>query len=252
MRKSQIIFFILGGFFITNALIAEFIGGKLFGFPMPGFIFDFMNFAFGRTSPVFVMSVGILPWPIVFVATDVVNEFFGKRGVRFYTFVTVGLIIYSFLVLSLARSVNAVNFSPVSNEAFDSVFGTSQWIIVGSIIAFLVSQLIDVFVFSKLRSLTGHRHLWFRATGSTVISQLVDTVVIQYIAFVLPGSITWAEFFEVATVSYIFKLVVAVLITPLCYLGHAIIFKYLGKEEALQLIKKAHDSRVESESILNA
>lgn len=240
MKKTQIVFFILGGFFITNALIAEFIGGKLFTFPMPDFLFAFFQSVFGRESAYFVMPVGILPWPIVFVATDIINEFFGKKGVRFYTFVTVGLIIYSFFMLGLARFVDAASFSPVSDEAFDAVFGTSQWIIVGSIVAFLVSQLVDVLVFSRLRRWTGKRHLWMRATGSTIVSQLIDTFIIQYIAFVLPGKISWAEFFEVAAISYLFKVGVAILITPLCYLGHGAIFAYLGKKEAQELIQGAH------------
>lgn len=242
MKKAQILFFILGGFFITNALVAEIIGGKIFSFPMPYVLQQFFSL-FSWNVDSFKVSVGIIPWPIVFVATDLVNEFFGRRGVRFYTFVTVFLIIYTFLILQFARMVPATSFSPVSQEIFDKVFGLSQWIIFGSIVAFVVSQLVDVFVFSKIRASTGKRHLWARATGSTVVSQFVDTFVIGFIAFKLPGLFTWPQYFEVSSVSYIYKVFVAILITPLCYIGHGLIYRFLGKTEAERLIHEAQTVR---------
>ncbi len=238
MSRKQILFFILGGFFITNALVAEIVGGKLFVMPIPAFLQTFLG-TLGILQTQFVVSVGLIPWPIVFVATDLVNEFFGRRGVRFYTYVTVGLILYSFIMLSLARFVPAVDFSPVSQAAFDNVFSTSQWIIVGSIIAFFVSQLVDVGVFSRVRQKTGAKYLWARATGSTVVSQLIDTFIVAGIAFYLPGKITLTQFLQMSTVSYIYKVFVAIAATPLCYLGHLVIRRYLGTFEAEKMAQEA-------------
>src|SRR6478609_9641459 len=157
-KRRDIVFIVLAGFFITNAIVAELIGGKLVTF-------------FG----LFTQSIGIILWPVVFILTDLINEHYGKAGVRKLTFITVGLVSYMFIVISIALHIKAVDFSPVSDNAFLEVFGQSQWIIVGSIIAFLISQLVDVYIFWLFRNRTGSRLIWLRATGSTVVSQLIDT-----------------------------------------------------------------------------
>jgi uncharacterized integral membrane protein (TIGR00697 family) len=211
--KKDIVFLVLAGFFITNAIVAELIGGKLVQF-------------FG----IFTQSIGIILWPVIFLLTDLINEYFGKDGVKKLTYITMALISFTFILLSIALNIKATSFSPVSDEAFRTVFGQSQWIIVGSIIAFLVSQLVDVYVFSFLKSKTGHKHIWLRATGSTMISQLVDTFVVQYIAFVLPGKWAFGDFLVNASWGYSFKLLVALALIPLIYLGHYVIGKYIHKE----------------------
>lgn len=129
-NRKDLVFIVLAGFFVTNAIVAELIGGKLIQF-------------FG----LFTQSLGIILWPIVFILTDLINEHFGKLGVRKLTFITVGLIIYTFILVTIGLNIKAVNFSPVNDENFKIVFGQSQWIMVGSIIAFLLSQLVDVSVF---------------------------------------------------------------------------------------------------------
>ena len=245
MKRTHLLFFILGGFFITNALVAELIAGKIFTLEMPVFIQTVLSWI-SVYEKNFVVSVGVISWPIVFVATDIVNEFFGRRGVRFYTFVTVGLIAYAFFVLMLARWVPAASFSPVPQEMFSTVFGASQWIIVGSITAFLMSQWMDVLVFRKVRQKTGRRHLWARATGSTVVSQCVDTFVVGFIAFYLPGSFTFDQFLQVATTSYVYKIGVAIAATPLCYLGEYWVKKFLGSEEAERLVESSAHATSES------
>jgi uncharacterized integral membrane protein (TIGR00697 family) len=211
--KKDIVFLVLAGFFITNAIVAELIGGKLVQF-------------FG----IFVQSIGIILWPVIFLLTDLINEYFGKDGVKKLTYITMALISFTFILLSIALNIKATSFSPVSDDAFRTVFGQSQWIIVGSIIAFLLSQLVDVYVFSFLKSKTGHKHIWLRATGSTMISQLVDTFVVQYIAFVLPGKWAYNDFLVNASWGYSFKLLVALALIPLIYLGHYVIGKYLHRE----------------------
>lgn len=172
LTKKQIVYIILGGLFITNAIVAELIGGKLI-----------------EIGP-FILSVGILPWPIVFVATDLINEHFGKAGVKKLTFLTTGLIIYSFIVLFFAMIIPASGVSAVTNDAFNQVFGQSMWIIVASVIAFVISQLLDVRLFHFFNRLTQGKHIWLRSTGSTVISQLFDSFIVSGIAFWMTGKVS--------------------------------------------------------------
>jgi queuosine precursor transporter len=219
--RRDIVYMALAGFFVSNAILGELTGGKLFTF-----------------GP-FTLSIGVIPWPVVFIATDLINEYFGREGVRRLTFMTIGLIVYAFVVLFLAIQVPAASFSPVTDVQFRAVFGQSLWIILGSVVAFAVSQLVDVFIFWLVRHKTGGRFLWMRATGSTVVSQLIDSIVVIAIAFWLPGKIKTAEFLAVAASNYSFKLIVALAITPLLYAGHAAIDNFLGAEDAHELIEQS-------------
>jgi queuosine precursor transporter len=207
--RKDFIYILLAGFFITNAIMGEMIGGKLI-----------------QIGP-FTLSIGIIPWPVVFLTTDLINEYYGRKGVRRLTFLTAGLIVYAFILLYLSMQTNAASFSPVNNEAFNRVFGQSMWIIVGSISAFLCSQLLDVIVFLAIKKRTGSKMLWLRATGSTVISQLIDTFIVAGIAFWLPGKLTFMEYINTSASGYIAKLLIAIAITPLIYLGHYFIDRYL-------------------------
>jgi uncharacterized integral membrane protein (TIGR00697 family) len=209
-NKKDIVYVILAGIFITNAIVAELIGGKLitiFGVPM---------------------SVGILPWPIVFVTTDLINEYFGEKGVRKLSLITASLIIYTFAILFIAMRIPAMQGANlITDDQFNGVFGQSMWIIVGSITAFMVSQLIDVTIFHFVKNKTGGNMIWLRSTGSTVISQLFDSFIVLGIAFWMTGKMTTEIFIASALTGYIVKLVIAVLLTPLIYLGHSIIEKYI-------------------------
>ena len=211
-NRKDTVFLVLAGFFITNALIAELIGGKLIQF-------------FG----LFTQSIGIILWPFVFILTDLINEHFGNDGVKKLTNITVGLISFAFIILTIAIKIPATPFSPINNEVFKTVFGQSQWIIIGSIVAFFISQLVDVYVFVILKKITGNKFIWLRATGSTLVSQLVDTFIVQYIAFVLPAKWTLDEFITNASWGYLFKLIIAISLIPIIYLGHYLIGKYLKK-----------------------
>ena len=211
--KKELVFVILAGIFITNAVTAELIGGKLI-----------------QIGP-FVMSIGILPWPIVFLTTDLINDYFGKEGVKKLSYITAALIAYSFILLFLAMTIPAATgISPVDDEQFKAVFGQSMWIIVGSIIAFLFSQLIDVYIFSYFKKKTGNKKIWLRATGSTIISQLFDSFIVLGIAFWLPGKINTETFVSSALTGYTFKLGTAILLTPIIYLGHYWIQKYIKED----------------------
>jgi queuosine precursor transporter len=223
-QRRDLLFLLLAGIFVTNAILGELIGGKLI--QVAGF----------------TMSLGVIPWPIVFLTTDLTNEYFGVRGVRRLTFITVGLIIYAFVVLFAGMQIPAVDFSPVSDEAFRTVYGPSMWIIVGSIIAFVVSQFVDVGVFWLFRAKTAGKHLWLRATGSTVFSQLIDTFLIMYIAFYLPGKLTLEQYFETSATNYTYKVAIAIAMTPIVYLGHWLIDRYLGRSESAELIGAAAEN----------
>lgn len=212
--KKNLVFLVLAGIFITNAVVAELIGGKLI-----------------QIGP-FVMSIGILPWPIVFLTTDLINEYFGKSGVKKLSYITAVLIAYSFIVLFFAITIPAASgISPVTDEQFQAVFGQSMWIIVGSITAFLISQLIDVYIFSYFKKRTGNKKIWLRATGSTVVSQLFDSFIVLGIAFWLPGKINTETYISSGLTGYTFKLGTAILLTPLIYLGHYCIRNYLKEEK---------------------
>lgn len=218
--KREYIFIILTGIFITNAIVAELIGGKL--------IF---------VGP-FIMSVGIIPWPIVFLTTDLMNEYYGKNGVRKLSIITASLIAYAFVILFFTMTIPAAEgVSAVTDKEFTAVFGQSMWIIIGSIIAFLLSQYVDVTIFWMLRNKTGGKMIWLRSTGSTVVSQLVDTFIVLGIGFLLPGKVDMSTYLNMVVSSYVCKLLIAGALTPVIYVGHNLIDKYFGAEEAHQLIK---------------
>jgi len=219
--RRDIVYLALAGFFVTNAVLGEVTGGKLFSW-----------------GP-FTLSIGVIPWPVVFLSTDLINEYFGRDGVRKLTFMTIGLIIYAFVVLFLAMQVPAASFSPVTDAQFEAVFGQSLWIIVGSVTAFALSQVVDVGVFWLVRHKTGGRFLWMRATGSTVASQFIDSIVIIGVAFWLPGKVKTSEFLTVAASNYSYKFLIAVGMTPFIYMAHSAIDRFLGREEAHQLIERA-------------
>lgn len=220
-QRRDLIFLGLSGIFITNALLAEIIGGKLFQVGSATF------------------SLGVLPWPVVFITTDLINEYFGKDGVRRLTLMTVALVIYAFFVLFGGIAIPAASFSPVTDASFTNVFGQSLWIIVASVIAFIASQYIDVFVFWMLRAKSGGKHLWLRSTGSTAVSQLIDTFVITGIAFYLPGKLNFNEFLSMSAGNYGYKLIIAIGMTPLIYAGHTLIDRFLGSDESHHLIDQA-------------
>ena len=224
LGRKQWLFVFLAGLFITNAVTAELISNKLIEIPMK---FNFLGSEFGP----FVTIVGILPWPVVFLLTDLLNEFYGFKAVRKLSWITAILIAYCFLIVGLSIEIPAVNIpgSNLSDDiAYKKVFGQAQMVIIGSICAFLVSQLLDASLFSWIKSKTGDRYIWLRSTGSTLFSQLIDSCIVLYIGFVLPGSLSFAEFMRIAPTNYILKIIIAILLTPFIYLGHYLIRRYLN------------------------
>ncbi len=246
--KRSILFFILGAFFVANALLAEFLGVKIFsleetlGFnPVNISLFGFDNLSFNLTA-------GVLLWPVVFVMTDIINEYFGRKGVRFMSFTAAGLIAYAFLMVYFSIGLPASDFwierttpSGVLNMdlAFNTIFGQGLWIIIGSLVAFLIGQIVDVTVFHYLRSFTGSSKIWLRATGSTLVSQFIDSFVVLFIAFYIGAGWDLKLVLAIGVVNYIYKFFIAIILTPLLYILHYFIDIYLGKDLANELIDEA-------------
>lgn len=248
--KRQRLFLLLCGIFLTNALIAEIIGGKIFSvetllglspaqLPIAGQKLDFN------------MTAGVINWPVVFITSDIINEYFGRKGVKRISFLTACFIAYTFITILAATKLPPAKFwLDINNtdshgnvfninDAFTKIFNQGLGIMIGSIVAFLLGQLLDVFVFSWLRRRTGSKFIWLRATGSTMFSQLVDSFVVITIAFYVFGNWSLNQVFSVGSINYLYKGLVAILLTPLLYAAHYFIDKYLGKEYAEELSHKA-------------
>ena len=250
-KKKTHLFLVLSGIFLTNALLAELIGVKIFSaealFQLPGA--QIPLFADAKLD--FNLSAGVIIWPVVFITTDIINEYFGKGGVKKISLITVSLILYTFLVIAVITNLPPAAFwvdvnsktpggKPFDvNYAFNSIFRQGGGIIIGSVVAFLLSQVLDASVFHWLRSLTGNKKIWLRATGSTLVSQLIDSFVVLYIAFYVFGNWPFQQVLSVAIINYIYKFFVAIALTPLLYLVHYGIDRYLGLDQAKQLVEEA-------------
>lgn len=239
-QKETILFIVLAGIFITNAIIAEFVGMKIFALEDTLGI-DRMNWnLFGHQGSL-MLSAGVLIWPVVFIMTDIVNEYYGKRGVKFLSYLTAILISFGFVIIFMSIHLSPADFWIVDFKnrgiedmqvAFSAVFGQGLYIIVGSIVAFLVGQLIDAVVFERIKQKTGDKNIWFRATASTIVSQLIDSFLVLYIAFVIGNDWSISLFLAVGIVNFLYKVLMAVVFLPLLYAVHAGIDMYLGKKIA--------------------
>jgi uncharacterized integral membrane protein (TIGR00697 family) len=237
-HKKQQLYLVLSGIFIVNALLAEIIGVKIFSL-LP---------LLGRADN---LTAGVLIWPVVFVTTDIINEYFGRAGVLRVSYLTVGLILFSFGVIYLTTKLPPAQFWLEVNSkdnqgrpfdidfAYQSIFRQGLGIVAGSIIAFIIGQVLDATVFQTIRKLTGGRYVWLRATGSTLISQLVDSYVVLYVAFFLFGNWSVKQVVDVANTNYWYKFAAAIVLTPVLYLAHFLIDKYLGKDETTELQAEA-------------
>lgn len=233
---------VLAAIMITSAVVAELVSVKLF---------DVRFYAWLGIDRTFTLTCGALLWPLVFLTTDTINEFFGRKAVRFVTWLTMAMIAWVFVINAVSMRIPAVSFSPVGDDAFRKVFGQSGWIIVGSMVAFLLSQLVDVTVFHMIRRRLQGRHIWARATGSTIVSQLIDSFVVIYIAFYGPTLLTEAGFASgqngvtfgqagnMALSSFGYKVGVAILLTPLIYVAHWLVERWLGHSQAHRLAEEA-------------
>lgn len=244
--KPTKLFVVIAAFFVANALIAECIGGKLFSLEKLLGIPPADITLFGQSGLSFTLTCGVLLWPLEFVITDIVNEYYGPKAVRRISYIAVALISYAFLMFYLAIHVPSADFWITSNTeagipdmqaAFTGVFGQGMRIIIGSLVAFLVAQIVDVTIFHKIKKRTGEKHIWLRATGSTVVSQLIDSYIVLFIAFL--GVFTWQQILAIGIMNYIYKFTMAVILTPLIYIIERRIEKYFGPEVTKQMKQAA-------------
>ena len=247
-QKKQTLFLVLAGLFLTNAIVAEIIGTKIFsvedtlGSGVATFLMP-LGSIFGYN-----LAAGALPWPLVFVTSDIINEYFGKQGVRKISYLGAFFIAYSFIIIFAATKMSPAQFWIDVNKgdnnfnidyAFSMIFRQGLGIIIGSISAFLIAQLLDATVFHRLRKMTGNKKIWLRATGSTLVSQLVDSFVVLFVAFYIFGNWTIDQVINIGINNYTYKCIIAILMTPVIYLAHNLIDRYLGKETALQMTAEA-------------
>ncbi|HEY3403229.1 MAG TPA: queuosine precursor transporter [Ohtaekwangia sp.] len=246
-QKRNNLFIVLAGIFITNALMAEMIGVKIFSAEGTVGLQPAQLNILGFTMD-FDLTAGVIIWPVVFITTDLINEYFGKPGVKKISYLTMALIAYAFVIVFLTIKLPPAawwvdgkdadgNVIVNMQVAYSKIFGQSQRIIIGSLVAFLIGQLTDVYVFQKLRKITGSKMLWLRATGSTLVSQLIDSYVVLFIAFY--GTFDTDLIIAIGITNYIYKFLVAIALTPVIYFGHSLIDKYLGKENADKLSEEA-------------
>jgi uncharacterized integral membrane protein (TIGR00697 family) len=228
LSARQRLYVYLCAVFLTALLIGDTIGSKLFTVAIP----------FGFTTLHATLSVGAIWFPITFLLTDLINEFYGSAGARFVTFLGFFMAIFAFVAIWIARLIPAASFSPVPQASFENVLGNANRIFVASLIAYLVGQLVDIAIFQSAKRLTQSRHIWLRSTGSTLISQLVDTVIVTYVAFY--GKISTAQLHQAATTSYVVKVLLAVGLTPVIYALHALIHRRMHLEEQPADAQRVH------------
>lgn len=247
-HRAARLFVVLAGIFVANALLAEFVGIKIFALEPTLGLPDFNWQLFGQTGTL-NFTAGVVLWPVVFVMTDVVNEYYGKNGVRFLSYLAIALISYGFLIAFVVIGLEPAGWWVTSysaqgvddmQTAFAAIYSQGMWVIVGSLVAFLIGQLLDVAIFHRIRQATGERMIWLRATGSTLVSQFVDSFVVLYIAFVI-GPQRWPldQFLAVGSVNYAYKFLAALALTPVIYGVHYLIDRYLGVELAADLKRQA-------------
>src|SRR6476619_1322779 len=244
--KPTKLFLGMTAFFCCNALIAESIGTKIFSLEK---LFGLApaNFTlFGQSGLGFNLTCGVLLWPLEFIMTDIVNEYYGPKAVRRISYTAVVLIAYAFLMYYLAMGVPAAGFwfgtgvkngVPNMSNAFNAIFGQGMWIIFASITAFLISQIVDVTVFHRIKKVTGEKRVWLRATGSTLVSQLVASYIVLFIAF--SGTFTWQQILAIGVVNYVYKATMAIILTPVIYIAEHRIEKYLGHDLAMRMKRSA-------------
>lgn len=238
------LFIFFCSFFVANALIAECIGGKIFSLEKLLGITPHNFTILGQSGLSFNLTCGVLLWPLEFVMTDIVNEYYGPKAVRRISYIAVSLIAYAFIMFYISIEVPPADFwigtganrgLPDMQNAYSGIFGQGMWIIVASITAFLVSQIVDVTVFHRIKRATGEKHIWLRATGSTIISQLIDSFIVLFIAFKVGAGWSWQLVLAVCIMNYTYKFIVAIALTPLIYFAEGRIEKYLGAETTARM-----------------
>jgi queuosine precursor transporter len=212
LSLSNKLFVCLAGTFIACLLLGDVIGGKTFATPL---------------GPV---SVGMIPFPVTFLLTDIVNDFYGRRGARFLTILGFVMAAFAWAILQLTTALRVDEQTYFTQAEYAKIFGGSSQLFVASMIAYLIGQFLDIQVFQYWKALTQSRHLWLRATGSTILSQAIDTSTINVVFWRWTGGREWGWIFAKIVREYGIKLVIAVCLTPIVYALHALIVRWLRIE----------------------
>lgn len=221
---SQKVYLWLAAIASTCLVVADIVGVKLFRI-------SFGDFAVEHTT-------GMLTFPVTFILTDVLNEFYGKKAARRVVFLSLAMAILAFIVMNIAQAMPRLD-APynVSQESFDQIFGSAKIMYIASLSAYLVGSLADIAMFAWIKWLTRGRFVWLRATGSTVISQFIDSFIVSFVAFSLgrrlfpsPGvePAPFNDILKIAATGYTLKFVLAILTTPLIYLIKWALTRYFG------------------------
>lgn len=240
MRKQTFVFLILGCVFVSNVLLAEFIGVKIFSLEA-SLGFEPLQYRLFGIPLSLSYTCGVIIWPIVFILSDIINDYYGRHGVKLLTYIAVAITIYAFIISNIA-----IHSTPASwwqgmakndgiqdyNQAFRVIFGQGNNIIVGSLVAFIIGQFTDVFIFNKIKHRFGSKQLWIRATASTLVSQLIDSFVVIYIAFYIGQGWPLNQVLGVAFNNYIYKGVIAVILIPVLHAIHKGLEHYFGRDLA--------------------
>ena len=252
MKKQTFVFLVLACIFVSNVILAEFIGVKIFSLESTLGLEPLDWNLFGLPINL-TYTCGVIIWPVVFVLTDIINDYYGRSGVRLLTYIAVGITIYAFVVSNLAiKTSPAIWWTeiikdqgvPDYNLAFKAIFGQGNNIIVGSLLAFILGQFTDVFIFQKIKQRSKSGALWIRATLSTLVSQLIDSFVVIYVAFYLGQNWPFSQVLNVAINNYIYKGVIALAMIPILQILHKSLERYFGRE----LSKQMRDSALKNES----
>ncbi|MEB3205756.1 MAG: queuosine precursor transporter [Vampirovibrionales bacterium] len=222
--------------FLTALLVANLIGSLLFSFHLP--------FKFPILGNKVLLSAGIIPFPITFVLTDLLNEFYGKSGAQRVTMIGFVMSIGVFLLLWIGQQLPVDTVSSLSHQEFDKFASLYTAMFAASLTAYLIGQMLDIYLFNWFKTICGNL-LWLRATGSTVLSQLFDSLIVTSIAFA--GSQTWSTIAHIAMSNYVWKFLVALSLTPILYLGHALL-KSLLRPQQRASIQAFHAEAIQSVS----
>ena len=252
MKADHKLYVVLSAVFVACLLLGDVIGGKTI---------PTLAIAGHNLGPI---SVGIIPFPVTFLLTDVVNDFYGRKGARFLTLLGFAMALLAYALLQLTTALPAHESTYFTQAEYSKVFGGSAQLFIASMVAYLIGQFLDIHVFQFWKALTQSKHLWLRATGSTILSQIVDTVMINFIFWMwtaasdphsflgqMSTSDRYAWVFAKIGREYLIKLVIAVLLTPVVYGIHNAIVKWLGiqpeaHEERDTTATKAANTRPES------
>lgn len=226
MPRSERIYLVLAVFFVGSLLIANIIAFKLFSVQLPGELT-----VFGRDAV--ILAAGIIPYPVTFLMTDLISELYGKKRADAVVWSGFWVSLYILVILRIGAWVPAVGTDIRTGGEIQAlyvgVFGQSSRAIIASMIAYLVAQLLDVRVFHFWKRLTEGRYLWLRNNGSTMFSQLMDSVLVVTILFW--GQLDGQMIIQIIIASYVFKVIIAALDTPLFYLGVRLLKPHVGEPE---------------------